>query len=63
MSLNDQINHAESSATEAELSEAIETLQVHISYRQELREYGAQGGRLSRPAWADPGRKMGRHWK
>jgi hypothetical protein len=60
MDLNEQIDRVARRATETELSAALETLQGHIRYRQELKEYGQRGGKAGpggRPIWADPGRK------
>jgi hypothetical protein len=60
MSLNDYLDRAARSAADAELSAAFETLQGHIRHRWELKEHALQGGRTSRPAWAEPGRKRRR---
>jgi hypothetical protein len=60
MNLNECLNRATKSATDAEFSKALQTLQAHIRYREELKEYDAQGGRLSRPLWAESGRKRRR---
>ena len=55
--LNEYLNRAARSASDAELSAALQTLQEHIRYREELKQYALQGGRTSRPAWAEPGRR------
>ena len=60
MSLGDHIRRTAPNATEGELQEALQALQAHVQYREELREYGNQGGRPvlpgGRPIWADPGK-------
>ena len=61
MNLNDQIHRAAQRSTDSELYAALETLKAHLSYREELKEHAAQGGRLSRPAWASRGKKRGGH--
>ena len=63
MDLNEQIRRAAQRATDAELAEVLETLKGQVRYREELKEYAAQGGRLSRPVWASPDRKLGGHWR
>ncbi len=45
------------SASDAELSAALQTLQEHVRYRENLKQHALQGGRNSRPAWAEPGRR------
>ena len=60
MSINEYLDRAASSASDAELSTALQTLQEHIRRREELRHYAAQGGRTSRPVWAEPGRRRRR---
>ena len=58
MNLNEQIRWAASRASDADLNAAIETLKEHVRYRQEMRDYAAQGGRTTRPPpWAEPGRR------
>jgi hypothetical protein len=57
MSLNEQIRQTAQRASDAELAHALETIQAHIRYREELRQNGTAGGRNARPPWAEPGRK------
>jgi hypothetical protein len=57
MSLNDYLDRAATRASDAELSAALQTLQEHIRHREELKQCALHGGRTSRPAWAEPGRR------
>ena len=61
MNFNEQVHCGAQRAEDSELYEALQTLKDHIKYREELKEYAAQGGQLSRPVWASPGKKRGGH--
>lgn len=45
MGLNEQVRRAAERATDAELAHALETIQAHVRYREELRQHGTTGGR------------------
>ncbi len=59
-SLKDYLDRAARSASDAELSAALQTLQEHFRHREEAKQHALQGGRTSRPAWAQPGRRRRR---